>query len=151
MTELPDQVVEKAEIVFTEDGVRSTLIKADYIVKYERKDLTQAKGVHVDFFDREGEHTSVMDADSGIIKERRQQLEALGNVVVVSDEGIKLETESLKWDPHKQRVVTDDFVRLTKEGDIIYGYGLEADQQLKNFKIKKKVKGKIEKIPEDGL
>lgn len=150
-TELPDQVVEKAEVVFTVDGVRSTLIKANYVVKYERKDLTLAKGIHVDFFDKEGKHTSVMDADSGIIRERRQELEALGNVVVVSDEGVRLETESLKWDPRRQKVVTDDFVKLTKEGDIIYGYGLEADQQLKNFKIKKKVKGKIEKIPKDGL
>lgn len=149
--EVPDQVMEKAEIVFTVDGVRSIVIKADYVVKYEKKDLTHAKGVHVDFFDKEGKHTSVMDADSGIIKEKGQELEALGNVVVISDEGVKLETQSLKWDPQKQKVVTEDFVKITKGGDVIYGYGLEADQKLKNFKIKKKVKGKIEKVSEDEL
>ena len=121
------------------------------MVKYEKKDLTHARGVHVDFFDKEGKHTSIMDADSGVIKERRQEFEALGNVVVVSDGGVKLETESLRWDPQKQRVVTDDFVKITKEGDVVYGYGLEADQKLENLKIKKKVKGRIKKVPEDEL
>jgi LPS export ABC transporter protein LptC len=151
LTEVPDQVVEKTEVIFTVDGVRSTVIKADYIVKYEKKDLTLAKKVRVDFFDRQGKHTSVMDADSGIIRERRQELEALGNVVVISDGGVKLETQSLKWDPQKQKVVTEDFVKLTKEGDVIYGYGLEADQKLENFQIKKKVKGRIKKVPEEEL
>lgn len=151
LSDVPDQILEKTEVVFTVDGIRSTLIKANFVVKYDKKDLTLAKGVHTDFFDKEGNHTSIMDADSGIIRERRQELEALGNVVVISDKGVKLETESLRWDPQKQKIVTDDFVKLTKEGDVIYGYGLEADQKLENFKIKKKVKGKIEKVPENGL
>jgi len=150
-SDVPDQIIEKTEVAFTVDGIRSTLIKANYVVKYEKRDLTLVKGVHTDFFDKEGKHTSVMDADSGIIRERRQELEALGNVVVISDKGVKLETESLKWDPQKQKIVTDDFVKLTKETDIIYGYGLEADQKLENFKIKKRVKGRIEKVPENGL
>ncbi|HEX9917269.1 MAG TPA: LPS export ABC transporter periplasmic protein LptC [candidate division Zixibacteria bacterium] len=151
LADVPDQVVEKTQMVFTVDGVRSTVIGADYVVKYERKDLTLAKKVHVDFFDKEGKHTSIMDADSGIIKEKRQELEALGNVVVISDNGVKLETESLRWDPRKQKVITDDFVKVTKEGDVIYGYGLEADQKLENFQIKKRVKGTIKKVPEGEL
>jgi len=150
-SDIPDQVVEKTEMVFTTNGVKSTVIKADYVVKYERKDLTLAKKIHADFFDTQGEHTSVMDADSGIIRERKQELVALGNVVVISDNGVKLETESLRWDPQKQKVVTEDFVKVTKEGDVIYGYGLEADQKLESFQIKKRVKGKIKKVPEEEL
>jgi len=78
-------------------------------------------------------------------------VEALGNVVVTTEEGIKLETASLRWDPQKRKIVTDDFVKITKKKDVITGYGLEADEELKHFVIKKSVKGKITEIPEEDF
>jgi len=105
----------------------------------------------VDLYDKKGNHTSVLVADSGLIRERKQKLEALGNVVVTTDEGVKLETESLRWDPEGAKIVTDDFVTITKDKDVITGYGLEADQELKHFKIKKNVKGQIKELPDEEL
>jgi len=147
----PDQVMENTTITFTEQGVKSAVIFAKYLAVYEELDLKKAKGVRVDFYDQEGSHTTVLVADSGLIQEKRQNLEALGNVVVTTDEGIKLETGSLKWDPQKRKIVTDDFVKITKKDDVITGYGLETDEELKHFVIKKSVKGKITEVPEEGL
>jgi LPS export ABC transporter protein LptC len=90
-------------------------------------------------------------ADSGRIQEKKQKFEALGDVVVTTDEGIKLQTESLRWDPQVNKIVTDDFVTITKDQNVITGYGLEADQQLKHLIIKKQVKGKISDVSEEGL
>jgi LPS export ABC transporter protein LptC len=149
--DVPDQVMENTTITFTEQGVRSALIRAKYLAVYEELDLKKAKGVRVDFYDREGNHTSVLVADSGLIQEKRQNVEALGNVVVTTEEGIKLETQSLEWNPQKRKIVTNDFVKITKKTDVITGYGLEADEELKHFVIKKSVKGKITEIPEEGL
>jgi LPS export ABC transporter protein LptC len=149
--DVPDQVMENTTITFTEQGVKSALIHAKYLAVYEESDLKKAKGVRVDFYDKEGNHTSVLLADSGLIQEKRQNVEALGNVVVTTNEGIKLETQSLKWDPQKRKIISDDFVKITKKENVITGYGLETDEELKHFVIKRNVKGKITEIPEEGL
>ncbi len=143
-TETPDQILENSIIILTVNGVKSTVIKANYLAKYEKKDLTLAKVIQADFFDKDGKHTSILTGDSGTIQEHRQYLEVQGNVLVVTDEGMKLETTSLRWDPKINKIVTDDFVKITKKNDIITGYGLESDSELKNIKIKKNVKGQIE-------
>jgi LPS export ABC transporter protein LptC len=149
--EVPDQIMENTTIIFTEEGIKSAVIYAKYVAVYEKLDLKKAKGVRVDFYDKEGKHSSVLVADSGLIQEKKQNLEALGNVVVTTDDGIKLETQSLKWDPQKRKIVTDDFVKITKKEDVITGYGLETDEELKHFVIKRSVKGKVTEIPEKGL
>lgn len=149
--DIPDQIMENSTITFSQEGIRSATIFAEYVAVYERLDLKKAKKVHVDFYDQEGNHTSVLVADSGMIQERKQKFEALGNVVVTTDEGIKLKTQSLRWDPEGAKIVTEDFVTITKGKDVITGYGLEADQELKHFVIKKKVKGEIKEFPQEDL
>ena len=61
--ETPDQILENSTIVLTVNGIKSTVIKAQYLAKYEKKDLTLAKVIQTDFFDEDGEHTSVLTAD----------------------------------------------------------------------------------------
>lgn len=151
---VPDQVIENSSITFSEEGIRSATILAQYVEVYEKLDLKKAKQIQVDFYDADGNRTSVLVADSGLIQERKQKVQALGNVVVTTEEGIKLETESLRWDPQSAKIITDDFVTITKDEDVITGYGLEADQELKHFVIKKEVKGEIKELPqadEDSL
>jgi LPS export ABC transporter protein LptC len=148
---VPDQVMENSTITFSEQGVRSAVIWAKHVEVYEKLDLKKAKQVRADFYDKEGNHTSFLVADSGMIQERKRKFEALGNVVVTTDEGIKLVTQTLRWDPQITKIVTDDFVTITRGKDVITGYGLETDQRLKHFVIKKQVKGKIEELPEEDI
>jgi len=56
-------------------------------------------------------------------------------VVVVNDIGYKLETELLYWDEEKRRIYTDKDVRITTENEIIWGKGLTADQDFKDYEI----------------
>jgi LPS export ABC transporter protein LptC len=142
---LPDQVLRNATMLFTQDGVKTTVIKAKTVAKWTNKDLTQAESLWVDFFDENGEHTSHLVADSGWIKEKEQKLGVWGNVYVITDEGIELETQTLSWNPSSNKITTEDFVKITKDQDVMTGYGLEADQKLKNIKIKTEVKGEIQK------
>lgn len=144
---LPDSELEEATIIFTIQGVRRMLLKADYIARYEKEDSTTAREVHADFYDQEGKHSSVLTSRSGIIKEKSKELWVSGEVVVVTDEGVKLETETLRWDPNIDRIVTEDFVKVTREKDILTGYGLETDQELKNIRIKREVKGILRDVP----
>lgn len=140
---LPDQVLRNATMVFTQNGVKTTVIKAKTVAEWTNRDLTRAESLWVDFFDENGEHTSHLVADSGWIKEEEQRLGVWGNVCVITDEGVKLKTQTLNWDPGINKITTEDFVKITKDKDVMTGYGLEADQKLKNIKIKTKVKGEI--------
>ena len=144
--DIPDQILENSTIILSVGGIKSTVIKANYLIKYEKKDVTLARVIQADFFDKEGKHTSVLRADSGFIHEQRQDMEVMGNVLVVTDDGLKLETTSLRWDPKINKIITDAFVKITKKNDIITGYGLETDSELKNIKVKKNVKGKLEEF-----
>ena len=47
----------------------------------------------------------------------------------------KLETEELVWDEKSGKVRTEKFVKVTQPGEIIYGFGLEADQDFSYWKI----------------
>ena len=148
---LPDQILENSVIVFTVNGIKSTVVKAKYIEKYLAGDLTKAKGLYVDFYDKDGNHTSVLVADSGDIREKKQVLEVKGEVVVTTDKGVKLETTSLRWDPNISKIITDDFVKITRGQDVVTGQGMESDQELTQIKIKKNVSGEIENITREEL
>lgn len=149
--EVPDQILENSTVTFSEEGVRSARIFAEYVAVYEKLDLKKARKLHVDFFAEDGSRTSFLVADSGVIQERKQKFEALGNVVVTTEQGIRLQTQSLRWDPENAKILTDDFVTITKGKDVITGYGLEADEELKDLVIKKRVSGEIRELPQEYL
>ncbi|MFT4063009.1 MAG: LPS export ABC transporter periplasmic protein LptC [Edaphocola sp.] len=59
------------------------------------------------------------------------------SVVVRTPTGEKLETEELVWNQKLKRFYTDKFVKITGRNEIIWGEGLEANQDLTYVKILK--------------
>jgi len=138
----PDQQIMGAEIALFKGSVETTNIKADYIEKYNKQDSTLAWGLNVHFYDKDGKETSHLVADSGLVRETVQWMMANGNVVVTSGrDSSRLETQQLFWDGRDQKVTTDSFVTIYQDGDTLMGYGFEADQDLRGFKIKRQVSG----------
>jgi hypothetical protein len=59
---------------------------------------------------------------------------AIDSVVAFNDSSkVKLETEELMWRKSDKKIVTDKFVKITTEDEIIEGYGFESDQLLRNY------------------
>lgn len=58
------------------------------------------------------------------------------DVVVETDEGRRLSTESLNWYQNDRQIYTDEFVVITTETDSITGYGLSGDDDLRNYTIR---------------
>jgi len=111
----------------------------------KRKIVNFSDNVLVDFYDEMGNHTSQLTSDKGRLNESSNNVEAFGNVVVVSDSGITLQTEKIWWDNATEKVVSDQFVTITTaEQDTLYGVGFESDQNLSNWIIKE-VRGKTQK------
>jgi LPS export ABC transporter protein LptC len=51
----------------------------------------------------------------------------------------QLNTEELFWKPNAKTIFTEKFVTIKQQGDVIYGEGLEAKQDLSDYLIKKPV------------
>lgn len=143
---IPDSVIESANVELMSEGNKEAVINAAKLVVFDKEDSTLAYDLKVDFYNEKGEYLSTLVADEGLVRQKRQQLTVWGDVVVTSDSS-KLETQSLNWDPHRKLITTEDFVTMHKGGDIVTGYGMEADNRLQNVRILRDIKGKITDIP----
>lgn len=140
---MPDSELRGATIYLYEKDKVTTEIRAERVLKFEAKDSTMAYELDMDFFDSTGHITSKLVGDSGIIRELSNQLYVFGNVVVVTDDNSRLETDYLYWNTLKDKIETDSFVRITKKDDIISGWGMEADPRLTRIKVLNQVSGKV--------
>jgi LPS export ABC transporter protein LptC len=140
----PDSEVSGAKIYLYDKGQVTSSIISDKIIKFEEKDSTMAYQLDIDIYDSTGHVSTEVVGDSGIIREAKGVINIYGNVVVITDDSTKLETEYLWWDSNTDRIKTDAFVRITRGEDVITGWGLDADNRLKDFKILSQVSGTIE-------
>ena len=135
-TALPTQESWNTTITFTDSAIVKAILKAGHISAYEASKITNLDdSVHVDFFDERGQHSSVLTSLTGKVDEATNNLEATGNVVVVSDSGVVVETEKLYWDNARQLIHSSEFVTITSPKEKLQGHGFESDQNLKNYKI----------------
>ena len=74
-------------------------------------------------------------ANYAIKFEEDNRMEVMNDVVVVNRFGEKLNTEHLIWEANTDRIHTDEFVKITTKDEIIYGDGLEANQDFTKYKI----------------
>lgn len=142
--ELPDQESFNSKVVFSDSGIVKAILRAGHIAVYSSRNETLLDGgIEVDFYDRDGNHTSNLIADRGRVDDLTQDLYAFGNVIARSDSGVVLKTEELKWINSRRKIVTDKYVEITSPTEEIRGYGLESDQSLKDYVIFR-VSGRIE-------
>lgn len=141
---LPDSELRVAQIKFYKKGVVTSEILAEKIKKFDAEDSTLAYVLDIKVLDSLGNATSTITGDSGIIKEVKGAVQIYGNVIVTTDDSTKLETEYLWWNSYTNRIKSDAFVRITKQDDVVVsGWGLDADNQLKSFKILNRVSGEV--------
>jgi len=135
--EYPDQESWQATIRITKDGQTVGLLQAGHIQKFNQKKITLLKdGLVVDFFNTQGEHTSVLNSGGGTVYDDRQDMIAYENVVVVSDSGLQLFSDTLRWDNKNQKIYSDIPVRIVSdEADTLYGDRFTSDTDLSNYEI----------------
>ncbi len=135
-TALPSQESWNSTITFSDSGIVKAILKAGHLASYETSKMTYLnQGVHVDFFDERGRHSSVLTSVAGTVDENTDNLVATGNVVITSDSGVVVRTEKLTWDNARQLIVSEEFVRITTPKETLQGRGFESDQNLRNYKI----------------
>lgn len=139
LVEHPDHESWDVRITITNAGIKRAYIEADYLEQYNDKHfISLEKNVKIDFYDADEKRISNLSADKAEINERTNFLRAINNVIVESDSGVTLFTDTLSWDNVRELIFTDDSVMITTESnDTLYGIGFESDVNMERWKILK--------------
>lgn len=134
--EFPDQESWNAQMFFTKDGKKRAILEAGYIAKFSKKKVTLLKeGMQVDFFDSDGIHKSKLNSLEGKVFDEKQDMVAIKNVVVISDNGNHLYCEELFWNNSDQKIISNVPVMITTDEDTLYGDSMISDPDLHNYEI----------------
>ncbi len=133
----PDQESWNAKVLITRNGKTVGVLKAGHVQKFSKKNITLlGDSIKVDFYDEQGHHKSVLTALGGKVNDVNQDMEAYGHVKVVSDSGLTLYTDTLKWDNRQQKIYSDVPIMLTTDqNDTLYGDKFKSSPDLMNYEI----------------
>jgi LPS export ABC transporter protein LptC len=116
-------------------------LTAPYMLRFQRSDSPYAefpRTLHVDFYNDSMQIESRLDAHYGKYFQNQDKVFLKDSVVVMNV--LKKDTvhcRTLWWDQHTERFTTDDPVRIYTPDKILYGTGMEADQNFRWYTIKK--------------
>lgn len=91
---------------------------------FEREGKTVLRNVTVTI--QEPDRTWTLTADEGDLVQPTKDVTIRKNVVLVSSDGTRLETDVLRWQAKEKRVWTDAPVVLYRNGVFVTGQGIEA-------------------------
>ena len=133
----PDAESWDAVITLTNKGAKRGVIRSGHLEKYNDNEfILLDQNVDADFFNEEEVFTTNLKSLVAEIDEEEDFLVAIGNVVVVTDSGVTLFTDTLSWDNQKEKVFTSDsVVFITEKKDTLYGIGFESNIELNNWRI----------------
>lgn len=97
---------------------------ADQAEVFEREGKTLLRRVKITI--EEPDRTWTVTGDEGDLTDATKDVEIRKNVVLVGSDGLRLETETLRWQAKERRVWTTDPVTIFRDGAIVKGRGLDA-------------------------
>jgi len=123
-------------VTLSDSARLKAILWAGHIAVYPEKETTlMDDSVHVDFYSETEQHTSTLTARRGRVNDRTRDFAAYEQVVVISDSGSVLRTDSLFWNSKTSQIETDAYVEIISPTEHIRGHGLVSDQGLKDYRI----------------
>jgi LPS export ABC transporter protein LptC len=127
---------ENVELLYVEKDVLKLKVNAKKIHEFATGDREFPEGLYMEFYNETGKVTSTLKANHAYFFEKENQWRGRGNVEVKNlDTNEQLNSEELFWKPDTKRIFTEKFVTIRQQKDIIYGTGLDAAQDLSDYKI----------------
>ncbi len=138
----PDAVILKFHLVSTVKGEKHWEMNSDKAMLYQNQKQAYADQIFAQYF-KKNKIVSTLTADKAVINTETNATLAEGHVELVVDNGSKLETAKLNWNPDNDEIQTDGRVHVYKGADEISAVGLVADTQLNNIRFKSDVRTKM--------
>jgi LPS export ABC transporter protein LptC len=134
---VPTESSSNIKILYSDSARLQTEITAPEMNHYETENpyIEMPLGLKAKVYENDGTVKSNISADYGINYEREQKMEVKKNVVVINAKGEQLNTEHLVWDQKLAKLRSDEFVKITTKDEIIFGTGLEANEDFTSYRI----------------
>jgi LPS export ABC transporter protein LptC len=132
----PIRIGENVEMFYTEHEQIKVKMNAEEVHEFISGDREFPKGIHLEFYDEAGKLESTLRANHAYYFKKENQWRGRGKVEVkniAKDE--QLNTEELFWNPGTKKIFTDKFVTIRQQEDVVYGTGLEAEQDMSDWEI----------------
>lgn len=134
----PIREVDKMETYYTENDKMKAKVIADVAYEFQNGDREFPKGIHLEIFNEFGKLESVLKANHAYYFKEENKWRGRGKVEVKNlQTNEQLNTEELFWKPTDKKIFTESFVTIRQQGDVIYGTGLDAKQDLSDYEIRK--------------
>lgn len=129
---------EGVSIIYSNHGITKARLQTktfDHQQSREPFFFEMKKGLKVEFFDDSLQIQSTLTAKYGKYFEKEGNMIVKDSVVVYNHRKEQLETEELMWQEKQQKFHSDKFVKITTPTQVIYGDGLESNQNFTEYKI----------------
>jgi len=131
---------QQIESYLSEAGKVKGKLTSPYMLRYQKADTPYSefpRTLHVDFYNDSLKIESQMDAKYGKYLQNQNKVFLRDSVVVKNIlKGDTLHCKYLWWDQNTQKFTTDDSVQIYTRDKILFGTGMEADQNFRWYTIK---------------
>jgi LPS export ABC transporter protein LptC len=130
--------VDEVETLYTDSSRLKIRLLAPKELEFENGNREFPKGINLEFYDDNQVKSSVLTANHGRYNKEKNLYTVTGNVIIKNLlKGESLKTEVLNWNPATEKVFTEENVTIQTPEEILWGEGLDADQQFEHYKIRK--------------
>jgi len=140
-----DQTLFGVRLVMADHGVQRALMQADTGFTYEDNTRFELRVVRSTFFTETGLKDATLTSRQGTYNVRSGNMEARENVVVISEDGRRLETPQLRFDPGRNEISGDSAFVLTRPEDELSGIGFVTNPGLTRIFVKANAHGSTKK------
>lgn len=95
------------------------------------------KGVHLEKFNDMFRVEAEVKCDSARYFKDRQLWRLDGYVEITNIAGEKFLTPQLFWDQRSQKLYSDSFIHIERQGRVIEGYGFNSNERLTQYEVRK--------------
>lgn len=129
---------EDVTIIYSEKGkVKVRLFAHEFakndLAKPPYTDLNNK--IKVEFYSDSGSLDNTLTADSSRLYDASGNVLMWGNVQMLTAKGEQLNTQELIWNKAIQKIFTEKPVKIITNGEVLYGNGLEANQDFTWYQI----------------
>lgn len=136
---LPVETSREVELIYSDSSIVRAKLLTPVLKFYKVANAyhEMPAGVFVEFYGPNNVIESTLSAKYGRKFENQGIIEVKDSVVVINNKGERLDTERLIWNEKTKKIYTNSFVRITTKTDVMFGEGMEANQNFTNYRIYK--------------
>jgi LPS export ABC transporter protein LptC len=126
-----DKVIYGVHYTPTEDGVPKAIGVFDTVFVYQDSSIYSLRGVKLEIYNAEGKPAATVTSEAGRLNQATDAMTATGNVVLVTTDNVRIETQELHYDPTSHRVWSDvETHRFSADGKELIADSFSADDRL---------------------